>query len=55
MNRLGDNRVEFMVRNTGHFTINFSAIPMYEVYSIQKAVVEEMNVREGTLIKHIRE
>ena len=36
---LGIKQMNAMVKNMGHVTINFSTLPMYEVYSIQNIAV----------------
>ena len=44
-----------MAKILGHVTIDFSTILIYEVYSIENAAIVEMKVREGTLVKQVRE
>ena len=51
---LGTTELNAMVKKLDHVTIDFSALPMYEVYSIQNVAVTEMKVKEGALVKTVR-
>ena len=39
-----------MAKNLGDVTIDFSQMPLYEIYAMQNVIVVKMKLREGTLI-----
>ena len=51
---LGTTKLNAMAKSLGHVTIDFSTLPMYEVYAIRNVAVIEMKVREGKLVKKVR-
>ena len=43
-----------MVNDLGHVTLNFHAVPMYQLHAIQHDVVEEINKRERVIFGQLK-
>ena len=48
--KLGTTYLNAITKSVGHVTIDFPALPLYEVFSLQNSIVTEMKVREGVLV-----
>ena len=42
-----------VIKDIGHVTFDFSAVPMYQLHTIQHVVVEEMKTREHKIFEQL--